>query len=582
MTEKRIIRVSKNVLTPQMQLLHWPVTEPEPKDGDVEAENRKRLGSYYTPPFFARWVASELLKFVDCDHPISVLDPACGDGTLLAAVREQLGQSVRLIGRDIDPCAISAASTKLGKNAEIVLKDTLLDLNDAESVECQVDAIIANPPWGGQRSGSQEVMLRRGYTLARGQYDTYDLFVERAVKCSREGTVAAFILPESILMPQHEPLRKLLLEESEILMIARLGEGLFKGVYRDTIVVIFRNGRPSLDHQIKCFQLSPQLKPLVHRQVITLAEAAEQCIHQVPQKHFSQDPHHEFKIGMRMGEEAPRKAADIPSFAWDKWVKTRRGVEIGKQGKVLYCEKCDFYRPDSADPHSKCSRCAGTVRRATIVAATRPGSTGTSSCKWSPLIVGEDVQRYSCAPSRYIKHGACGVKYNDVSHYAHRKLLIRKTGVGLRCAIDETGCLTTQTVFNVFCPHNSDLWILDYLQGVLNSRALLAIHLRRTGDIQWRSHPYVTPMTIRSLPIPEPSISIATTSLAKSIAEISAKFRVNGDPGHDLALEDLVCRLLNFDQADRHWISSVIDETSHLKYFDSLRQPISTGSPTNS
>ncbi len=51
------------------------------------------------------------------------------------------------------------------------------------------------------------------YSLAKGQYDLYDLFIERVTHILRPGDAFGYIVPDSILqLPQHTLLRKLILD----------------------------------------------------------------------------------------------------------------------------------------------------------------------------------------------------------------------------------------------------------------------------------------------------------------------------------------------------------------------------------
>ena len=76
----------------------------------------KLLGSFYTPDDLVLTVVEAVItpEFVAsrAGRPISVLDPACGDGRFLAAAAERvrsLGGEVALHGVDVDPTAVGAA-----------------------------------------------------------------------------------------------------------------------------------------------------------------------------------------------------------------------------------------------------------------------------------------------------------------------------------------------------------------------------------------------------------------------------------------------------------------------------------------
>ena len=197
--------------------------------------------------------------------------------------------------------------------------------------------------------------------------------------------------------------------------------------------------------------------------------------------------------------------------------------------------------------------------------------------EWRPLIVGEDVDRYSAAPRRFIQLGVPGIRYKPMEHFAARKLLIRKTGVGLRAAVDESRAATTQTVFYAIMACQENEWLLDYLQGIINSRPMLAWYLRWSGENQWRSHPYVTPKVLKELPIPDPFTSDHLTKIARRIGEESRLARA-GLTSSDYAVDDLVCRLFNLGAEGVSWVRDVLEDTEdHLEYFRRMRLGVING-----
>ncbi|MDQ3402792.1 MAG: SAM-dependent methyltransferase, partial [Actinomycetota bacterium] len=63
-------------------------------------DGRKRSGAHYTPVGLAGFLADRVLRVVG-GRPVRVLDPACGDGELLAAIgRGHPG--AELVGFDLD------------------------------------------------------------------------------------------------------------------------------------------------------------------------------------------------------------------------------------------------------------------------------------------------------------------------------------------------------------------------------------------------------------------------------------------------------------------------------------------------
>jgi SAM-dependent methyltransferase len=115
---------------------------PQPAE---ESTRRRRLGAWYTPASLVDHVVD--LAFADpalrpSDRPLRALDPACGDGRFLAALRQRAG-AVDLTGCDIDPGALAASRAALGDEVELIEADAL----EHDWAGRQFDLVIGNPPF---------------------------------------------------------------------------------------------------------------------------------------------------------------------------------------------------------------------------------------------------------------------------------------------------------------------------------------------------------------------------------------------------------------------------------------------------
>jgi hypothetical protein len=194
---------------------------------------------------------------------------------------------------------------------------------------------------------------------------------------------------------------------------------------------------------------------------------------------------------------------------------------------------------------------------------------------WKPLVVGEDVDRYAVTPSRIIRINVAGINYKSQEVFEKRKILIRKTGVGIKAAIDESGALTNQVVFHYRLDPKwkAPSFLLDYFLGVLCSRVLLAYHLKRFGENEWRSHPYVTQRIISELPIPDVREGTWQWRQARAIAEAAARRRKRSSRYilDDLMVDRLVAGLYGLSERDCGWVLKVLDSAQALEPIRSLR-----------
>jgi hypothetical protein len=98
---------------------------------------------------------------------------------------------------------------------------------------------------------------------------------------------------------------------------------------------------------------------------------------------------------------------------------------------------------------------------------------------------------------------------------------------------------------------------------------MFAYHLKRSGELEWRSHPYVTQKTIATLPIPLPVEGSSSWPQARAIAEAVQRHLVS-DAG-DLEIESLVAGLFDLTSEDLRWAADVIKLAADLEPMRRLR-----------
>jgi SAM-dependent methyltransferase len=149
--------------------------------------------------------------------PLRALDPACGAGAFLLAVREQVPDAA-LLGLDVDPGAVSACRAAL-PGADVRLGDGLVAGPEG------FDLVVGNPPFLGQlakatardRDARRRVEDRFG-AVATGYVDTAALFLLAGLDAVRPGGRVVLIQPESVLGAAHAgPLRAAVEERASVL-----------------------------------------------------------------------------------------------------------------------------------------------------------------------------------------------------------------------------------------------------------------------------------------------------------------------------------------------------------------------------
>ena len=218
--------------------------------GQFAAGSGKKAGEFYTP----QQISSVLSGIVslDAQDPVSgrreklgtVLDFACGSGSLLLNVRRRMGKNGvgKLYGQEKNITTYNLARMNMllhglkDTEFEIFHGDTLLnewpllrEENPAKKIE--FDAVVANPPFSYRWEPNEELaedFRFKGYGLAPKSAADFAFLLHGFHFLQREGTMA-IILPHGVLFRGNAEakIRKKLLQDGNIDTIIGLPANLF-------------------------------------------------------------------------------------------------------------------------------------------------------------------------------------------------------------------------------------------------------------------------------------------------------------------------------------------------------------------
>lgn len=567
------------------------------RDVNFKAE----FGVVYTPASLSQFVADKVMGYFLEDlsvhkraKKLKIIDPACGEGELLLASWKSLVElnpkfsgspEEVLCGIDVDKYAIDttkrnisslglsdAGEIKVIKTNALFPENTSSNISDWDAIKEKFgayegfDVLIANPPWGADMTKYAEQLRSSDYKLRKGQFDSSDLFVELALRIVKEDGYFAFIIPDSLFSHERKALRRMLAEESEIKYIARLGEKIFEGINRACTVVICRKKVPDIDNQVTCMRLNNKMRKLILNNQMSFADADEALNHQVPQKRFSDDKDFVFDIETREEDKKVLDKIISSGKVIGDYVFSSRGVELSKTGKVYKCKKCEHWNPYPNVKVPKCNHCGEkadmlTVEKQSIVSKQKHKG-------YKPLLVGESIRRYSISSQYWISVNNEGINYKNISIYYEPKIIVRKTGVGITASIDYSNSLTNQVVY-MFRPRvDTDLEPvpIELILAIMNSRATYYYLLKRFGESEWRSHPYLTQSQILNLPLPN-----LLEEKYKSVGEkIVSKVKPYLEKGKeipkkvDAEVERLVAELFELSRGDYEVVYSTLAGVENL------------------
>ncbi|QTA87134.1 HsdM family class I SAM-dependent methyltransferase [Desulfonema magnum] len=202
-----------------------------------ELQSAGSSGEFYTP----RAITEFLTEMVNPRLGEKVLDPACGTGGFLTAAiehirksgvdnlkqRQKLQNSVH--GMELKPLPHMLAVTNLILHdievPDIVYEDALL-WNQSLTHKQRVDAILANPPFGGNVDDE----TASTFPLSFRTKESADLFLVMMVNYLKQGGRAAIVLPDGSLTGDgvKARVREMLLRHCDLHTIIRLPNSVFK------------------------------------------------------------------------------------------------------------------------------------------------------------------------------------------------------------------------------------------------------------------------------------------------------------------------------------------------------------------
>ncbi|WP_063036893.1 Eco57I restriction-modification methylase domain-containing protein [Nocardia grenadensis] len=218
------------------------------RDG-AGARERKRHGRHYTPATLAGFLAGRVAARIDSAGPVRVLDPACGSGELLFAIRDALadrlpGAPVELVGYDLDPAGLALARRRAagsGVEAEWRQSDFLADC--AGLPDESFDAVIANPPYvRTQQLGGAAAQALRGQFGLQGRIDLTHPFVAALPRLMMPGGVLGLLCANRFLTTKAGAnLRALLLTDLTPVELYDLGDTkLFEAAVLPAVTIAVR------------------------------------------------------------------------------------------------------------------------------------------------------------------------------------------------------------------------------------------------------------------------------------------------------------------------------------------------------
>lgn len=220
-----------------------------------ELQSAGKSGEFYTP----RAIVQFLTDMINPQLGEKVLDTSCGTGGFLTATVEHLKQQSstvedmknlqqNVIGWEYKPLPYLLATTNLILHdvevPNIRFDDSLSRPLTEYTDKDRVDAILANPPFGGVVSNNNENNFPQTYRTK----ESADLFLILMIHLLKKNGRAAIVLPDGSLTGDgvKERIRKKLLEDCNLHTIIRLPNSVFQPYASvATNLLFFTKGEPT-------------------------------------------------------------------------------------------------------------------------------------------------------------------------------------------------------------------------------------------------------------------------------------------------------------------------------------------------
>ena len=440
----------------------------------ADPRERRTRGAFYTPGALAERIVDEtvgpyLANGVD-PASLRILDPAAGGGVFLLAAAKRLGcVPAGMTGLDRDPGALAVARLVFRRAfpdaplPTLQEGDALLDgdMNGQncdtgnESEHATFDVVLGNPPFLNVKRGALSAVsarLRARFQTARGQFDTWALFVELALARLRPGGRLGLVLPRPFLAAEsYASIRRLLLETGHLECVSDLGL-VFAGAGVEAVAVVAR--KKATDDS------RPRPLRFVDRTGVSHSGPSSRSFLMLPHAAISTACGPADMAFLRAVQQAPERLGD--------WVTVTRGIECGKR-------------------HPAVVREAGRGRER--------------------LLCGHQVDAYRTQPGSFVDLERLPPdRRKPASLFGRRpKILVRRVSDQLKAAVDESGAYVLNTLYILEPGHAAGDHVCYLLSALLNS-AILGRYHRLAFASEDLLFPYVRKSQLVRLPVPSRSV----------------------------------------------------------------------------
>ncbi|MFX0003181.1 MAG: Eco57I restriction-modification methylase domain-containing protein [Candidatus Hermodarchaeota archaeon] len=551
-------------------------------------KEKKKFGEFYTPAPVVKYIL-DAINYNSSNQVEAkrLIDISCGSGSfIIQAIGELIKYFLRIYNRD----DVSNLTVEEAKSIISTVKNTIsgIDINPIACILCQIniqytlfeilnlvlafepnyslpffdirnfnaltikseknyDYVVGNPPYLFIRDippYQRQIIETANFVTKEGQYDYYQIFIELGIRMLKNGGMLGYIVPDSLLaLSNRSILRKYIYNQTKIKEIYHTGPKFSDPVVSNIIIILEKESRTlkRTNNQIKV-KLSNQHEETIPQKAIGNWD----CKFLI---HLNKN---DILILEQLNSEFSRLKDLFKKY--NIKIELSRGVELGKTGKIIFCEKCNKYLPI---PHKKliCHLCSSNLNKRNmenIIYDTIPSNTVQENLQ----LFLYSMNRYQITQYKYIDTSKVGINYKEFNLYEDRIIIRQLSQNGKICATyDKNLSFTSQSLYNLRIKKSSIPEFNNfYLLGLFNSMLLSYFFIKSFGTYK-KLFPRILIEKIKDFPIKVP-ISNKEKENAKKIIENVKLLLETNDEREELqdSIDSLVFDLYEISENNREYI----------------------------
>jgi len=514
----------------------------------IPHSQRKTTGEFFTPIQIVDYILKSVGYTIQQDiENKKLIDLSCGSGSFLiravSALLEKLRTQIKLKeNSELTPKQAKEIISKVKNNI------TGVDINPIACILCQInfyfilfdlfniiletnknykipvfdffnkdtlqfiftnkyDYVVGNPPYLFIRAIPQDhrnLIEKLPLETNKGQYDYYQIFIELGIKILKENGSLGYIIPDSLLvLSNRKILRKFIYESTKIREIYYSGPQFDEPVVSNIILTLEKESDEIKRKNNQIIIKFPLSEPQVEKKIL------QNLIEQWNYEFLINLNENDIKILEHLNKDFPKLENLLESSDFN--IKLSRGVELGKEGEIIFCANCQKYYPlPSKD--LKCPECRSNLNSNFIEKIIVDEIPKDLESNFKPFIY--SMNRYVINELKYVDTTKKGINYKDLDIYKDR-IVIRQISQGnVICATYHENAITSQSNYNLKVKDTSILEFNNkYLLGLLNSKLLSYYFIKSFGSYK-KLFPRILIEKLKALPIKVP-----LTPIEKQIAD---------------------------------------------------------------